>query len=246
METFPETWCNHLKEKGVQVLLNTSSSQVSFSDQGKATIQTDKGILEADHVISSLPLYALSDLVVNQRPEFHSMCNSLDYIDMGVVSLEFEGKVLDPKFNGFGFLVPSTEPISILGMTFDSSVFPDHNKNDRTVLTAMAGGAWFEDQFGPPENADLDYISSLAVNSAEELLGIKETPCRIVSKIQEKCIPQYYLGHDSFAEKLKAHIKEQSLPLTLVGTWTGGVGVNDVILNSKEETIRWLGGNHMY
>ncbi|MBU6446616.1 MAG: protoporphyrinogen oxidase, partial [Verrucomicrobia bacterium] len=52
-----------------------------------------------------------------------------------VVNLAFEGDVLSRK--GFGYLVPSQEKESILGVVFDSAIFPEQGAKNQTRLTVM-------------------------------------------------------------------------------------------------------------
>jgi oxygen-dependent protoporphyrinogen oxidase len=70
----------------------------------------------ADQIISALPL-------------------ALPKRSIWVVNLAFQGDVLLKK--GFGYLIPSQEKESVLGVVFDSVIFPEQNRGNETRLTAM-------------------------------------------------------------------------------------------------------------
>lgn len=70
-------------------------------------------------------------------------------------------------------LVPSSEPIPILGVVFDTCSFP---QGDRTILTAMMGGWWFRSLFG--DHVSEDQIADVAHKSVAKMLGITDLPYR--------------------------------------------------------------------
>ena len=244
METLPELWSKYLKDLGVDILLNTHCNQLTFKNDNKIQCTTNEGIYECERVISTVPSYNLSPLIFESHGKLSELLTSVNYVNMAVINLEY--KNIQLPVEGFGVLVPSTEPCNILGITFDSLVIPQHSTNNSTILTVMAGGAWFNDLFGCPDIIDIDKINELAVKSVQDILRIKETPSRIVCRIQKQCIPQYEIGHEQKIDSIINYVRSNNIPLTIVGNIFGGVGVNDVIVNSRNETLKWLSMNHMY
>ena len=49
----------------------------------------------------------------------------------------------------------------------------------------------------------------------------------------------YEVGHENLLEELARKLTDK-YPITLVGAFSGGVGVNDVILNSKNQTLDFM------
>lgn len=96
---------------------------------------TNSKTIECDYVISSLPANCLRDVLFGDKisPVFE-LLNSISFVNVGVVSLQFEQSAqnLLHKNQGFGILVPSSEPVPILGVIFDSCVFPEHNCQQNT------------------------------------------------------------------------------------------------------------------
>ena len=55
-----------------------------------------------------------------------NLLSQYEETSLNVYLVELSEKEL-PKEDGFGFLVPSCEDKSLLGVTFDSCVFPEHD-----------------------------------------------------------------------------------------------------------------------
>lgn len=66
----------------------------------------------------------------------------IPFVDVAVVNLAYKGKRLEK--DAFGFLIPPSQKVPILGVIFDSCNF---DAGDWTVLTVMMGGAWFNEYF---------------------------------------------------------------------------------------------------
>lgn len=178
-------------------------------------------------MISSIPSYQLAPLLQQEHPTLACDLNAIEYVDVAVVNLQYEGEDL-LKQQGFGFLVPPSEQRPILGVIFDSCCFPS---NGNTVLTVMMGGAWFRQLFGTnPSNKDL---YDIATRQVAEILKIDRKPTTGRVHILPKCIPQYVVGHKSRVERIRKYIGEHELPLVLCGAAYDGVGVNDVIYSAR-------------
>lgn len=247
IQTLPEKWTKHLTENmGATVLLNTKCTEIKISTKAEGKVQcfTNGGIIEADRVISTLPANVFAGIIRGEDSKLADMLSSIEYADMAVINLEYEKETVSQR--GFGFLVPSCEPLDILGVTFDSQVFPQHSTKGSTILTVMSGGARFDELYGDPQQADPDFITEVAVKSVRDTLKIKEDPVRHICRINAKCIPQYNVGHHVLAEQIVSYVKSHDMPLTLLGNAWGGVGVNDVIVNSRNETLKWLASYHIY
>lgn len=190
-------------------------------------LQVDGKNHKFDHLISSIPSFQLAPLVQAQHPHLADELSAIEYVDVGVVNLQYEGEnTLQHK--GFGFLVPPSENRPILGVIFDSCCFPS---NGKTVLTVMMGGAWFKERFGTaPSNKELFGIATVQV---AEILKIDKKPTTGRVHVLHKCIPQYVVGHQSRVERIREYISQKQLPLVLCGAAYDGVGVNDVIYSAR-------------
>jgi len=129
----------------------------SISDN---SVQAGGKTWHADKIISALP-------------------PTLPAKSLWVVNLAFEGDVLAKK--GFGYLVPSQEKQSLLGVVFDSSIFPQQSSRGETRLTAMVRAEEPE-----PLNA--------ALTALQAHLGIQDKPIYSSLFYAENAIPQFEVG----------------------------------------------------
>ena len=133
LQGFVEAWSNYLVEMGLNSRLNTKCNSLMFSENNTVLCQTEDGVVEADHVISSLASKDLAALLPDGNKRLSNLLKRIKNVTVGVVNLEFKGKQL--PVDGFGLLVPSCEAMDILGIVFDSCVVEDGRGN--TKLTVM-------------------------------------------------------------------------------------------------------------
>lgn len=156
IQTGMETLIDELqKQLSIEIVLNCPAHIISEHEVfagGKTWV--------ADRVISALP------------PEL--ACRSL-----WVVNLAYTDDILPKK--GFGYLVPTQEKESLLGVIFDSAIFPSQNHSRETRLTAMVR---YEEK--EPLQAVLPAL--------ERHLGIKASPDHSSVFLAKNAIPQFEVG----------------------------------------------------
>lgn len=228
LDTFPKTLQDYLLEHNVELSLNSKIEEMEFVDSGSVKLKKSDGVLlSASHVFSTIPAYSLAKLVEKQHPELAENLNDIPFVTVGIVNLYFDTKnpLIAPAF---GFLVPPIENSPILGVVFDSCCMPDQNG---TVLTVMLGGKWYEEKFGI--NTTENNLLHIAKNEIKAILNIHEDPTVYNVNILRKCIPQYVVGHYDKVDRIRSYIKENNLPISLIGCSYDGVGINDVIYSAK-------------
>lgn len=147
-----EKYFDNLENQPVEIIKNAIVDSIEFNKEtgtAKVIAIKDQAVrtLEVGHVFSSIPAHNLSMVLKSsfedkEITELKTLLNQINSVDVAVVTLEFEGKdVLQPDA-GFGFLVPSGErDIRVLGITFDSCVFPEHDGGkDITRMTVSKKG----------------------------------------------------------------------------------------------------------
>ncbi|XP_046392620.1 protoporphyrinogen oxidase [Ischnura elegans] len=231
LQLLPKTMAANLKDDGVTIHLNSPCKSVSF-EHGRITVKTNKDEIVSDHLISGLPAWQLAPLLSSQHPELSHLLSCIPFVTVGVVNLKFPRNVL--REPAFGFLVPPSQKMPILGIVYDSCCFP--TAGDCTVLTVMMGGRFLNEHFG--KNLLPQTALHTAIKHAKDILGISVDPCDYNISISEKCIPQYVVGHDERRKKIYDYIKKHKLPISLVGSSYEGVGVNDVIMSSLKAVKR--------
>lgn len=210
MESLIHALKDHVK---ADIIFNSTAQKLQWNPSGISLSLSNGTNLEADHVFSTLPVYEIAPLCGFQW--------DLKYASVGVVNLGYRKNVL--KQNGFGYLIPSKENENILGVVFDSCVFPQHNRHQgETRLTVM-----IRDR--QPQTSDK--LKEMALEAIERHLGIKHNPDTILASLAQQSIPQYPLDY-----------KDRHLPslphLTLIGTGFHGVSVGDCISSANSATKR--------
>ncbi|KAL0281589.1 UNVERIFIED_CONTAM: hypothetical protein PYX00_002527 [Menopon gallinae] len=226
MESLPLALADYLKTKEtIEIHLNKFCRRIDFKD-GKVLLDIDGDTVFAEHLYSSLPSNHLSNLLSNEHTFLKEELSKIPFVSIAVVNLEYEGEVL--PMQAFGLLVPPNQNMPILGVIFDSCIYP---QGDKTVLTVMIGGRWFKKYLGP--KPDRDFILKMATDHVERILNVQTKPINHVVSILQDCIPQYIVGHNDTVERIKSYISQKKLPLTLIGNSYTGVGIPDSILSAK-------------
>lgn len=184
------------------------------------SIHTEQGVVEADEIISALPSHALFSLFGEP------LLQTIPFISVAVVCFGYRKKVL--PLEGFGYLIPSSQKEQLLGVVWDSSVFPEQNtQGDETRLTCMI-------KEGPLFNRyTAEDFTAIAMEGLQRHLRITARPDVVAVKLAKKSIPQYTVGHQERLAEIK-----RALPIQIVGSSYGGVSVNDCIAQSVSELTK--------
>ncbi|XP_061529659.1 protoporphyrinogen oxidase [Phycodurus eques] len=241
LEDLPESIIDFLqRSERVQLHREVPVKHINPLAMG-STIHLDDGIITADHIISALPAKVLSSVLPSSCLPLIQKLQDISCVTVAVVNLQYEGSVL--PLTGFGHLVPSSEDLGLLGVTYDSVPFPQHDrhKGATTRLTVMMGGAWFHEVFGSPSAVTEGQLLERATEAVRCHLGVTSAPSWSWVALQKDCIPQYYEGHFWRVEYMRNFIKNNNLSLSLIGSSYDGVAVNDVIFSARAAVEELLG-----
>lgn len=163
------------------------------------------------HVILALPSDALSALAIGPIDRPLAALADIACPPVSALFLGYRQDQVTHPLDGFGLLVPPAERRSILGVLFNSTLFPDRAPDGHIAFTVMTGGAL------QPELARLDHGSLLPRVRADlaDLLGIRGEPVFIRRQIWPRAIPQYNLGYGRFLDIIAA--TETSHPGLFIG-----------------------------
>lgn len=138
-----------------------------------------------------------------------------------------------PIPDAFGFLCPSSEDNKLLGVVFDSSVFPQHNMRYKTRASFMFGG---QRASAISCFTDADMLS-LAKEAAIKYIGIKAPFDDAVIFRANQAVARYPVGHTENVRRIE---KQLGRRIKLVGTGFYGVSVGDAIASAKRQAIDFL------
>lgn len=158
----------------------------------------------------------LSDMIISTLP-----FKELSYASVVVVNLAYRQPVLN--HTGFGYLIPSQEKEAILGVVFDSAVFPEQGNPEDTRLTVMLGGTRHPEVI----HWSKEHCLSIAKEALKKHLGIHAVPHIYSVSYAREAIPQFEVGHHRWMDKIHEKGVYQS------GCGISGVSVNDCIAYAK-------------
>ncbi len=125
--------------------------------------------------------------------------------------------------------------MSVLGILFNSTLFPGRAPTGQVLLTTFVGGA------RQPELARLpdDQLAALVRKDLEKLLSTSGLP--VFQKIIRwpRAIPQYNLGHGAMLAAIET-IEGAMSGLALAGYYRGGVSVPQCIVTGRAAAWRAL------
>lgn len=178
--------------------------------------------LYADVVVSAAPAPAARGYLGPLHPDLERACGHVPYAPVAMVALGYREADVPHPLEGYGYLVPSSEGGSVLGVLWASSIFPGHRSRDgRVLLQAILGGAR-EATICDEEDATLAWRARTQLHRA---LGIEAVP-RLQRVYRHRVgIPQYEVGHARRLQAAEASLRE--FPgLFLCGNAFRGIGLN--------------------
>ncbi|RWS10055.1 protoporphyrinogen oxidase-like protein [Dinothrombium tinctorium] len=247
IQTLPEKladYLHNLEDHRVEIYKDSKVTQIDFDgDIANITIKTpDETVeLQSSHVFSAIPANSLSKCLNSDRfSKFRDRLNSIEHINVAVVNLEFLGKNR-LKDRGFGFLTPSSSKSPLLGVTFDSSSFPQQDAGkDITRVTCMIGGTSFSLSNGSAENQEKHLkLLKTAIEWIKKCLAFEDEPIRYNVAINE-----YNVGHSRTLNAIDDEIKAKRCNMSLIGASYRGISVNECIHNSRQAVVNFFNSNN--
>jgi oxygen-dependent protoporphyrinogen oxidase len=147
--------------------------------------------LEVDHLIVATPTNAAAELLRQIGAGFESALQGITYAPVAVVSLGYLMNAVGNTLDGFGFLVPRSAGLEILGSVWNSSLFPGRAPEGHALLTSFVGGTTNPQAI----TRNKEQLSALVHREIATLLDIKEAPVFSSVNVYQGAIPQYTLGH---------------------------------------------------
>ncbi|HEY4977574.1 MAG TPA: protoporphyrinogen oxidase [Candidatus Acidoferrum sp.] len=184
-----------------RLLCGVEASSIEALDPGhepkaprfRITLRSSKGveILETERLVIAAPTNVAAKLLNSCDPAFESNLSPVEYSGVAVVSLGYRKQDIGNPLNGFGFLVPRSSGLSVLGAVWNSSLFPGRAPEGHILLTSFMGGAT-----NPGAALETsEYLSGLAHRELTSVLGIRKEPAFTNVTIWPRAIPQYNVGH---------------------------------------------------
>jgi oxygen-dependent protoporphyrinogen oxidase len=221
------TFIDHLGEVlGEAVRTGVKVRGLRRNGDGYVLFTTD-GEFSADAVVLSTPAYAAARIVRHLDDDLAYWLGQVGYTPIAVVGFGYRD--LAHPLNGFGLLTTAASQQEILGVLWDSSIFPDRAPAGKKSVRVMIGGQ---------RNSELamrseDELIDIARRGLTSTMGVNETPAVTFVKRWRRGIPNYRLGHLANVERIFARVASQWPGLYLNSNAYWGIGLNDCVGNAR-------------
>jgi len=155
---------------------------------------------------------------------FEPALAGIEYAPVAVVSLGYRREDVAHSLEGFGFLVPRSSGLQMLGTVWNSSLFPGRALASHVLLTSFVGGAT------NPGAAALSTqeLCDLVHREIAPLLQIRAGAVFSHVQVYRRALPQYNIGH---ADRLKAleRLRAEQPGLFFVGNYLRGPAIGNCV-----------------
>jgi len=184
--------------------------------------------VEAAVVVSAVPTGAAARLLAPIAGGFGEILAEIEYVAVAQVAAAYRLEQIAKRnsgssLTGFGFLVPRTEGLRLLGTVWNSSLFADRvprGELGMASFTTFLGGAT------DPQICSMTEAEIAATAHAElaSVLGITGSPVAQHVARWERALPQYNIGHPHLVKRL-AELCARTPGIFLAGNYIAGPSI---------------------
>ena len=198
-----------------------------LADGAAYRVLTVRGEERADRVVLSATAPAAAQMLRELDPELAKGLAAIEYSPIAVVGFGYRD--LQRPLDGFGLLTTTASGLPILGVLWDSSIFPDRAPVGGKSLRVMIGGQ------RDPQRVQQDEAGLIATarEGVRLAMGLDAEPDVSFVQRWDQGIPNYPLGHLQTVAALFARAGRHP-GLFLNCNAYRGIAMNDCVRNSRE------------
>jgi oxygen-dependent protoporphyrinogen oxidase len=230
-ETLVRALAAHLGDRvicGVEVtsLESLDCGRAPHAPRFRVTLRTARGEekLETERLILAVPTNVAEKLLAPLHSSFESELGPVEYAGVAVVSLGYRKADVGHPLAGFGFLVPRSSGLSVLGTVWNSSLFPGRAPEGYALLTSFVGGATDP---GALRKSPEELVAQVHGEIAP-LLNIRNQALFSNVTIWPRALPQYNLGHTARLAALEKS-RAQFPGLHFAGNYLNGPAIGSCV-----------------
>jgi oxygen-dependent protoporphyrinogen oxidase len=220
-------------------LVELTPADWRFDDPVRSVTRADGGFriegarstVTVDRVVIASPAHSAAAMLAPLDTTLAALLARIAYTPVAVVGFGYRSQPL--PLEGFGVLTTSESRLAVLGVTWDSSVFPDRAPAGGCGLRVMIGGQ------RAPELVALDEpaLIETARTGLRITMQFDREPDVVHVRRWPRGIPEYAPGHLALVEEISA--RTAALPgLHLNGNAYRGVAMNDCAREARELALR--------
>ena len=164
---------------------DSSGYRVAVEEQGRTVS------VEARAVVLALPAHVATTILTAFDGPIAGLLGQIPYVPVTLVHLGYPVSALSRSIDAYGFFVPPSEPLRVLGGIFPSQLFGRRAPTGFHLFSVRTGGARHPEAFTMPESE----LVALADGELRPLVGLTGAPSFVHIVRHERALPQYTLGH---------------------------------------------------
>ena len=193
---------------------------------GGFVMHTAQGDVPADRIVICSPSYAAASMLRGLDAELARRLAAIEYSPIAVVGFGYRS--LEHPLDGFGLLTTTGSRQPILGVLWDSSIFPDRAPAGAKSLRVMIGGQRNPDLV----QQDRAGLIRTAQEGIRNTMGVDRDPDVVFVKRWDRGIPSYAPGHIANVDAIFARL-ERTPGLYLNSNAYRGIAMNDCARNGR-------------
>jgi oxygen-dependent protoporphyrinogen oxidase len=175
----------HLGTRVLRVGKDESGFRVTVDDNGQTQM------LQAEALVMAIPAHVGTSVLSSLDGAIAGLLAQIPYVPVTLVHLGYPEAALPRPLDAYGFFVPPSEPLRVLGGIFPSQFLAQRAPAGFHLFSVRTGGARHPEAYTMPE-ADL---VALAHGELRGLMGLETAPSFVHIVRHERALPQYTLGH---------------------------------------------------
>jgi oxygen-dependent protoporphyrinogen oxidase len=224
-----ETLIRALANKlGPALLSETAVAGISYPEEGTFAIRLQshgrEESVSAESVILTTPADITGKLLAQLDSSFDALLSPVEYAPVAVVSLGYRKSDVGHSLNGFGFLVPRSAGLRVLGSVWNSSLFPGRAPEGQALLTSFVGGA----TDATVATLEPQELASLVHREISPLLSVANAAFFSNVTIWPRALPQYNLGHADRLARLE-QLRAQFPGIWVTGNYLRGPAIGSCV-----------------
>jgi oxygen-dependent protoporphyrinogen oxidase len=199
-------------------------------------VESGRGSARYDQVVIASQAHAAAAMLAGSEPQVAAELRAVEYTPIAVVGLGY--RALAQSLDGFGLLTTSGARAPVLGILWDSSIFPDRAPPGCKSLRVMIGGQRSPELVAQEPSG----LLATAREGVERIMGIAQAPDVTFVQRWDRGIPHYTVGHLARVARIEA-LAAARPGLHLVSNAYNGIAMNDCTRNGRELAGRIAGGS---
>lgn len=208
---------------GAEITAIRHSPMTGFDVDYRASGRSESASVPA--LVVATPAPEAGGLLRGLHPRFGELLGKIEYAGVVQVSAGYRVEQIRQReakngLEGFGFLVPRSEKLRLLGTVWNSSLFPGRAPEGMASFTSFLGGMTDREIVSRPP----DEIAAIAHAELSAVLGISGAPVVQRTSCWQRALPQYNIGHREFAAAL-GELCAATPGVFLAGNYFGGPAI---------------------